>query len=114
MNSTIVLVIISIVVLMLLLPLLFFLRRRVVTRLKDDILILEYPLSTRQIDLANDLQYWEVQETYYLRWGMIYSIRMVLKSGKSIVVSSMLNKNNYDQLSTYLHKKFLHKRKADR
>lgn len=114
MSNTLILVIASILLLLLLFPLFYFVRRRVDLRLDGDELILDYPFTSRRINLEKELDSWQMQQAYYLRWGLFYSIDMKLKNGKHIAVSSMLNQENYDLLQKYLRKRFSDRRKPDK
>lgn len=113
MSSTLTLVLASIILLFLLLPLMFFLRRRVELSLEGDVLILKYPLNTRRIDLDKELENWKVQQAYYMRWGVFYSISMLFKNGKRVAVSSLFNQSNYDLLYNLLNSKFKNRRKPE-
>lgn len=113
MSSTLTLVLTSIILLLLLLPLMFFLRRNVALSVEDDILILKYPFTTRSIDLDKELESWKVQQAYYMRWGVFYSISMLFKNGKRIAVSSLFNQNNYDLLYNLLDSRFKNRKKPD-
>lgn len=106
MSSTLTLVLISILVFFLIFPLLFYLRRRVELSIEEDLLVLKYPFKTKRIDLEKELESWEVQEAYYIRWGVFHSINMRFKSGKRITVSSLFNQENYDLLFDHLSKNF--------
>lgn len=99
-------VVASILLLILLFPLLFYLRRRVELRLENDMLVLEYPLSTKRIDLETELQHWSIQSAHYIRWGFFSSIIMVFKDGRRVTVSSMFNQKNYDLLYKHLSSRF--------
>lgn len=110
MNNTLILVLASIIILLLLLPLLFFLRRRVELKLEKDILVLDFPLSTKKIDLDKELNKWNVQNAHYVRWGIFSTINMYLNNGKRISVSSMFNQSNYDQLHKHLRSRFQDRR----
>lgn len=110
MSSTLILVLASIILLFLFLPLIFFLRRRVELSLEGDVLILKYPFTTRRIDLDKELENWNVQQAYYMRWGVFYSISMLFKNGKRIAVSSLFNQNNYDLLFHLLDSRFKNRR----
>lgn len=112
MDSTLILVLTSIILLFLLLPLLFFLRRRVELSLEGDTLVLHYPFNTRRIDLDKELENWKVQQAYYMRWGVFYSISMQLKDGKQVAVSSLFNQSNYDLLHNLLYTKFKDRMKS--
>ncbi len=112
MSSTLILVISTIVILLLLLPLLFFFRRRVDLGLEGDVLILKYPLTDKKIDLQQDLESWEVQRAFYIRWGEFHSINLRFKNRKSLAISSLLNQDNYDLLFTHLNERFKEKRKT--
>jgi hypothetical protein len=113
MSSTLILVVTTIIILFLLLPLLFLFRRRVDLSLEGDVLVLKYPLTDKKIDLQKELESWEVQRAFYIRWGVFYSINMRFKNRKSIVVSSLFNQNNYSLLFSYLNERFKGKRKGD-
>lgn len=112
MSSTLTLVVVSIVLLSLLLLLLYFFRRRVALSLKEDTLILEYPFKTRRIDLEKELKSWEVQKAYYIRWGIFYSINMLFKNGKRVVINSLLNQSSYNLLYDHLNSRFKDRRKS--
>lgn len=111
MSSTLTLILVSIVLLSLLLLLLYFFRRRVELSLEKDILILEYPFTTRRIDLEKELKNWEIQKANYIRWGVFYSINMLFKNGKRVVISSLLNQNGYNLLYDHLNSRFRDRRK---
>lgn len=114
MSNTLILVVASILLLLLLFPLFFFVRRRVELSLEGDELILDYPFTSKRIDLEKELESWRVQQAYYLRWGLFYSIDMQLKNGKHIAVSSMLNQANYDLLHKHLRNRYSDRRKPDK
>lgn len=113
MNSTLIIVITCIILLLLLLPLLFFVRRRVDISLEEDILVLKYPFSTKRIDLDKELVHWRMQQAYYLRWGVFYSVNMMFKNGKQRNVSSLFNQSNYDLLYQFLERRFISRKKPD-
>ncbi len=112
MNSTVILILASIILLLLIFPLLFFLRKRVELRLENDILYLDYPLSTKKIDLSKELYSWNVQKSYYIRWGMFHAITIRLKNGKRVAVNSLFNQENYDRLYARLSSNFPDQRKS--
>lgn len=112
MNTTLILVIASILIMFLIFPLLFFLRRRVELSLDGDILVLNYPVSDKKIDLERELLNWEVEQAYYIRWGIFHAIKMRFKNGKQLAVNSLFNQSNYDLLFSHLNSKFKDRRKA--
>jgi hypothetical protein len=101
----------SIVLLMMVFPLLFFYRRKGEIRIEGDTLVMLYPLQEKKYDLKNNLKFWKVQEAYFIRWGVIYSIQMTMNNGKIIQVGSMLNRDNYNKLFRYLKSRFPERRK---
>lgn len=111
MNSTLIVVVITILLFFLLLPLLFFFRRRVDLDLEGDTLIIKYPLSDKKINLQEELKSWEVQQAYYIRWGVFYSINMQFNNGKQLAVSSLLNQPNFDLLFAHLNSRFKERKK---
>ncbi|AHM58368.1 hypothetical protein D770_00460 [Flammeovirgaceae bacterium 311] len=114
MSSTLTLIIVSIVLLFIVLISLFIFRTSVEIMLEeDDILVLKYPLSTKKIDLAEELENWKVQKAHYIRWGIIYSINMLLKSGKRINVNSRFSQHNYETLHHHLSSRFANREVAD-
>ncbi|WPP51185.1 hypothetical protein [Catalinimonas niigatensis] len=113
MDTTLLIVVTCIILLLLLMPLLFFVRRRVDIGLEDDVLILKYPLSTKRIDLDKELEHWKVQQAYYLRWGVFYSINMMFKNGKQRNISSLFNQGNYALLYDFLNSRFKDRRKPE-
>jgi hypothetical protein len=112
MSSTLILVVTTIIILFLLLPFLFLFRRRVDLGLEGDVLVLKYPLTDRKVDLQEELESWEVQRAFYIRWGVFYSINMHFKGRKSITVSSLFNQSNYSLLFSHLNERFKAKRKT--
>lgn len=113
MENTLVVVFVSILLLLLAFPLLFFLRRGTDVVLKDDILVLQYPLSKEEIDLNKDLKSWNLQEAYFLRLGRIYSINIELNNGKWKSVSSRFNPETFQTIYRYLEAAHSNKRKRD-
>lgn len=113
MDTTLTLFLTCIVLLLLVAPLLFFVRRRVDISLEDHVLVLKYPLRTRRIDLDKELEHWKVQEAYYLRWGVFYSVNMMFKDGKQRNVSSLFNQANYATLYDFLNKRYLSRKKPE-
>lgn len=113
MSNTLIVVIASIVVLFLLLPFLFLFRRRVDLELEGDVLILNYPLTTKKIDLNKELKSWELQRAAYFRLGAFYAITMRFKNEKRVMVSSLLNQENYNLLFRHLNSRFKDRRKPE-
>ena len=111
MDSNLIMILASIFLLFLIFPFLFFVRRRAELRLEENILILEYPISTKKIELENELESWGVEKSYYIRWGVFYSVTLLLKSGKRVVVNSLLNLKNYDLLYEHLSSHFPERRR---
>lgn len=113
MSTTVILVLATIVILSLMLLIVFFLRQRVSYRIEDDVLVVKSPFSTKRIDLDKELENWKVQQAYYLRWGMFYSINMLFTPGNRIAVSSLFNQENYDLLFQHLNSQFKSKEVPD-
>lgn len=111
MNDLSILILTSIVLLFIIFPLLFFLRKRVELKIEKDKLILEYPLSTKEIDMKKELESWSVERYYYIRWGVFHSITMIFKNGKRLAVNSLMNQENYDLLYDYLASRFQERKK---
>jgi hypothetical protein len=106
MNSTLIVVFLSIAIFFLLFILLFLFRERVEVQLDKNILLLKFPFKKKRLDLENDLVNWKVQEAYYLRMGMVYSINMLFRSGRRVAVSSRLNHENYERLYEHLSSQY--------
>ena len=113
MNSTLLLILASIAILFILFMVLYIVWERAQVSLEDHILVLKYPLSQKRIDLDKELKSWKVQEAYYLRLGMIYSINMLFRDGKRVQVSSRLNQESYDRLYEYLDNHYSNRRTED-
>ena len=111
MNSTLILLLTTIVLLILIFPLLFFLRRRVELKIEEETLLLQYPLSTKRVDLLHELESWSVEKAYYIRWGIFHSLSLKFKNGKKLAVSSLMNQGNYDLLYNHLADRFPERRK---
>jgi hypothetical protein len=112
MNYNFVVALLAIFLLMIIFPLLFFFRRRVEISIENNELILQYPLTTQIIDLEKDLKHWELQETYYIRWGAFQTITLTFNNGKTMNISSLFNQTNYNTLYNYLKKNAIGKRKS--
>ena len=107
MSSTIIVALASVILLFLIFIILFIFRERVEVSLEENnIVVLNYPFSKKRIDLNKDLVSWKVQQAYYLRMGVVYSINMLLKNGRRIAVSSRLNSENYNLLYSHLSSRF--------
>lgn len=102
MDTTIIVVLASIVIFFLLFIMLFLFRERVEVQLEENSLLLRYPFKKRKVALDKELMSWKVQEAYYLRLGMVYSINMLLQDGRRIAISSRFNHENYEKLFDYL------------
>lgn len=114
MDSTLIVVLASIVIFFLLFIILFLFRERIEVQLEDDSLLLRYPFKKRKIQLNKELISWKVQEAYYLRLGMVYSINMLLSDGRRIALSSRFNHDNYEKLYNHLSSHYPRKREADK
>lgn len=106
MNETLLLVLASILILFLVLAVLFIFRGRAELTLEEHTLILKYPLSTKRINLRQELESWKIQKANYLRLGIFYTILIHLKNGKHVMLSSRFNQSNYNLLYKHLSLNF--------
>lgn len=113
MSETLLLVLASILVLFLIFIFLFIFRGKTEITFEGQEVILKYPLSTKRIHLAEELETWKIQRTYYLRLGVFYTIIMRLKNGKHLMVSSRFNQENYNQLLSHLTTHYKQRRLED-
>ena len=113
MNNTTILVLASAAILFLIFIVLFIVWERVQVELEGHTLILKYPLSNKKIDLDKELVSWKVQEAYYIRLGMIYSINMLFRDGKRVQVNSRLNQENFDRLYEHLETHYVGRKAKD-
>ena len=110
MNNTLLLILASIILLFLIGLFFFFFRRRVVLKPEEDQLLIKYPFKTKEITLDQELESWQVNKTYYIRWGIYYAVSMKLKSGKQLSVDSLFNQQKFDLLYNYLSSRFQERR----
>lgn len=106
MDSTIIVVFASIAIFFLLFIMLFLFRERVEVQLEKNELLLKFPFKKRRLDLEKDLVNWKVQEAYFLRMGMVYSINMLFRNGRRVAISSRLNHENYERLYEHLSSQY--------
>lgn len=113
MSETLLLILASIFVLFLIFVFLFIFRGKTEINFEGQEIILKYPLSTKRINLDEELEKWKIQRTYYLRLGVFYTIIMRLKRGKHFMVSSRFNQENYNQLLNHLTTHYRQRRAED-
>jgi hypothetical protein len=114
MSSTLLVIIVSIILLFIVVIALFVFRTSVEVALENkDILVLKYPLTTKRIDLEQELKNWKVQKAHYIRWGIVYSVNMLFRDGKRVNVNSRFSQHNYELLHNHLSSRFPNREVAD-
>ena len=113
MENALIIIVISIILLLIIAPLLFFFRRSSDVRLEGDRLIIRYPFTKEEVNLAQELQSWQLQEAYFLRLGKVYAVNLQLNNGKWKSVSSRFNADTFQDIFKYLDNNYKELRKRD-
>lgn len=113
MENIAVIIVISILLLLIIAPFLFFFKRSSDIRLDGDLLIIRYPFSKEEFDLASQLKSWQLQEAYFLRLGKTYAVNLEFQNGKWKSVSSRFNGDTFQEVFKYLDTNYRELRKAD-
>lgn len=113
MENITVIVVVSILLLLIIAPFLFFFKRSSDIRLEGDILIIRYPFSKEEFNLASQLKSWQLQEAYFLRLGKTYAVNLEFKTGRWKSVSSRFNRDTFQEIFKYLDTNYKEIRKAD-
>ncbi|WP_224999125.1 hypothetical protein [Cesiribacter sp. SM1] len=115
MSSTVLVLIVSIVLLFIILIFLFIFRTSVEIKLENEnILVLKYPLTTKRVNLEQELENWKVQKAHYIRWGIVHSINMLFRDGKRVNVNSRFGQHNYELLHNHLSSRFPNREVPDK